>query len=174
TGTVIILSKQLRLEMLPDSLSLINRIRGIANYQFGCAVGQKLFPEKVEISISKRTGRVRHIYYDHVLLATLRPTDSIFSLTIEGAKRLRILIKPPRFRVVILSDVEEYVRTNRDVFARHVLSADEKLLPGEEVLVTNKKDELLAVGKAVLTGMEMLSFKRGVAVKVRRGIGGYP
>jgi predicted RNA-binding protein (TIGR00451 family) len=160
--------------MMPDSHSLINKIRGIANYQFDCAVGQKLFPEKVEISLSKRTGRVRHILYDQVLLATLRPTDSLFSLTIEGAKRLRTLIKPPRFRVVILPDVEEYVRTNRDVFARHVLSADEKLLPGEEALVTNKNDELLAVGKAVLTGREMLSFKRGVAVKVRRGIGGYP
>lgn len=168
------ISKQLGLKMMSSSLHLLNRIHGIANYQFDCDIGQKLFPKNVKISLSKKTGRVRHIHYNHILIATLRPTDSLFSLTIEGAKRLHALINPPRFRVVIPPDIEEYVRTNRDVFARHVLSADEKIIPGEEILVTNEKDELLAVGKAVLPGKEMLSFKRGVAVKVRRGIGDCP
>jgi uncharacterized protein with predicted RNA binding PUA domain len=37
------------------------------------------------------------------------------------------------------------------------------------VVVTNEDDDLLAVGKALLSGMEMLAFKRGIAVKVRRG-----
>ena len=128
----------------------------------------------VKISFSKRTGRVRHIHYHEILIATLRPMDGFFSLTLGGAQRLHSLIKPPRFRVVIQPDVEEFVRMNRDVFARHVCSVDEKIIPGEEVLITNEKDELLAIGKAVLTGMEMLSFKRGVAVKVRRGIGEGP
>jgi predicted RNA-binding protein (TIGR00451 family) len=160
--------------MVMVSFYQLNRIRGIANYQFDCDVGQQLFPKDVKISLSKRTGRVRHIHYNKMLIATLRPKDGLFSLTIEGAKRLHSLLKPSRFRVVIHSDVEEFVRMNRDVFARHVLSVDEKIMPGEEVLVTNKKDELVAIGKAVLTGVEMLSFKRGVAVKVRRGIGECP
>jgi len=38
------------------------------------------------------------------------------------------------------------------------------------VIVTNKKDEVLAVGRALLTGREMVLFKRGVAVKTRRGV----
>jgi 7-cyano-7-deazaguanine tRNA-ribosyltransferase len=39
-----------------------------------------------------------------------------------------------------------------------------------EVVVINNKDDVLAVGKAVLSGGEMLAFNRGIAVKVRRGI----
>jgi archaeosine-15-forming tRNA-guanine transglycosylase len=31
--------------------------------------------------------------------------------------------------------------------------------------------EVLAVGKAVLTSREMMTFKRGIAVRVRRGTG---
>jgi len=39
----------------------------------------------------------------------------------------------------------------------------------EEVIVLNGKQRVIAVGKAVLSGDEMKSFKKGVAVKVRRG-----
>jgi len=51
-----------------------------------------------------------------------------------------------------------------------VIRADGEIRPGEEVIVTNEKDEVLAVGRALLRGKEMLSFKRGVAVKTRRGV----
>ncbi|MCK5403375.1 pseudouridine synthase, partial [Candidatus Bathyarchaeota archaeon] len=47
---------------------------------------------------------------------------------------------------------------------------DGKIRPGEEVVVINNKNIVLAVGKALLSGDEMLAFNRGVAVKVRRGI----
>jgi predicted RNA-binding protein (TIGR00451 family) len=49
--------------------------------------------------------------------------------------------------------------------------ADQEIRVGEEVIVTGEDDSILAVGKALLTGREMLAFKRGIAVKVRRGIG---
>lgn len=151
--------------------SYINRIRGIANYQFEKDVGRDLFPNNVNILLSKKTGRVRHIYLNETLIATLRPTDGFFSLTISGAKRLSSLIAPPRFRVIIQKDIEEFVRNGKTVFARHVVSADMNIRPGEEILVTNLHDEILAVGRAMLTGKEMLSFKRGIAVKVRKGLG---
>lgn len=155
--------------MEKDTLFL-TRIRGIANYQFDGDVGQSFFPDEVTITRSKRTGRVRHVFLDKVLLVTLRPTNGYFSLTIDGARRLCSLIKPPRFRVVVQSDIEEFVKQGRNVFARHVVSADAHIKPGEEVIVTDEYDTILAVGKAVLTGREMPSFKKGVAVKVRRGV----
>lgn len=149
----------------------LRKIRAIANYQFEDNVGAVLFPDEVELTYSKRTGRIRHIYFEGKLLATLRPRDGLFSLTIYGAERLRTVLKPLRYRVVVERGVEEFIRRGRSVFARHVVGVDEEIRPGDEVLITSGDDELLAVGKAVLSGREMLAFKRGVAVKVRRGTG---
>jgi archaeosine-15-forming tRNA-guanine transglycosylase len=56
------------------------------------------------------------------------------------------------------------------VFAKHVLGADPALRPDEETIVTVPSGEVIAVGKALLTGKEMLGFKRGVAVRVRKGV----
>jgi uncharacterized protein with predicted RNA binding PUA domain len=149
----------------------LQKIRAIANYQFEHDVGGILFPDGVELTYSKRTGRLRHIYYKGKLLATLRPRDGLFSLTIYGAEQLRTLLEPLRYRVIVEQGVEDFIREGRSVFACHVVGADEEIRPGNEVLVTSGEDTLLAVGKAVLSGREMLAFKRGVAVKVRRGRG---
>lgn len=152
-------------------LSHLNRIRGVANYQFDADIGREFFPDEVKILLSKKTGRVRYVYLNGLLLATLRPTDGLFSLTVDGARRLSSLIRPPRFRVVVREDVEEFARKGESVFARHVVDADPEIRPEEEVIVANAEDKVLAVGRALLTGREMLSFKRGVAVKIRRGAG---
>lgn len=149
----------------------LNRIRGVANYQFDSNIGRRFFPNEVEISFSKKTGKVRHIYLDGTLLATLRPRDGLFSLTIAGARRLSSWVKPPRFRAVMRNNVKEFAKKGRNIFARHVVAADSDIRPGEEVIITDDKDNVLAIGRALLTGREMLSFKRGVAVKTRRGIG---
>ena len=150
-------------------ISHLNRIRGVANYQFDADIGREFFPDEVKILLSKKTGRVRHVYLDGLLIATLRPTDGLFSLTVDGARRLGSLTKPPRFRVVVRQDVEEFARKGENVFAKHVVDADPEIRPEEEVIVADAEDRVLAVGRALLAGREMLSFKRGVAVKVRRG-----
>jgi len=149
----------------------LERARAIANYQFEGDVGAALFPEDVKISYSKKTGRLRHFYLDGTVIATLRPTDGFLSLTLLGARRLAEALPPPRFRVVVREDVVKFIAEGRDVFARHVVDVDPLIRSGEEVLVTSPAGEVVAVGKALLTGKEMLGFKRGVAVKVRRGVG---
>jgi len=77
--------------------------------------------------------------------------------------------KTKRFRVQIVDDkeVENYIRQGKSVFAKFVKKADERLVPGQQVLVVNKKDQLLASGDLVLTPQEMKEFKRGVAVRIR-------
>jgi len=148
----------------------IEKIRSIANYQFGRGAGRALFPNGVRLEYSRATGRIRRVYLDGKVLATLRARDGLFSLTVDGAKRLKARLKPPKLRVVVERAAEEAVGSGRNVFAKHVVKADEEIRPSDEVTVTNLGDEVLAVGKAVLTGVEMTRFKRGVAVKVRRGI----
>ncbi len=148
----------------------LERIRGVANYQFESEIGQKMFPDFVKIEYSRKTGRIKHIYLNGILLATLRPKNGLFALTINGGKRLMSLVGHSRFRVVVQADVESFVREGGNVFAKHIVKTDGKIRPGEEVVVINNKDDVLAVGKAVLSGGEMLAFNRGIAVKVRRGI----
>jgi predicted RNA-binding protein (TIGR00451 family) len=148
----------------------IQRIRGVANYQFGCEIGHKMFPDDVKIGYSSNTGRVKHIYLNGSLLATLRPTNGVLALTIEGGERLISLVDHSRFSIVVHKDVESFVKEGRNVFAKHIIEADSRIRPGEEVIVLNNKNKIIAVGKAVLSGEEMVAFTRGVAVKVRRGI----
>ncbi|MFQ6076345.1 MAG: PUA domain-containing protein [Candidatus Bathyarchaeia archaeon] len=147
----------------------LQKIRSVANYQFARGVGVALFPDGVEMSYSRRTGRIRHVYLNGVLLATLRPKDGMFSLTIAGARRMASILPPPRMRVVVREDVERFIVEGGNVFAKHVVGADPEIRPQEEVIVTNSKDEVLAVGRALLTGREMPAFKRGVAVRTRKG-----
>jgi len=149
---------------------ILEKIRKIADYQLGKGAGEALFPDHVDVVFSKRTGRIRHIYFKHKLLATLRPTDGMFSLTVEGAKRLLQGVSPPRLWVKVSEEAAQFVAGGRSVFAKHVVASDPEIRPQEEVIVINKRNKVLAVGKAVLTGKEMKAFKRGVAVRVRKGV----
>jgi len=148
---------------------LLEIIRKTADYQFGLGAGEILFPEDVDLVVSKRTGRVRQILLNGVLIATLNPSSGLLNLTIEGAERL---CSNGEFRmrwVKVGDEASHFVEEGRDVFARHVIDADRDIRPFEEVIVLNSHGEIIAVGRALLSGSEMLEFKRGVAVRVRRG-----
>ncbi|KPV63232.1 MAG: tRNA-guanine(15) transglycosylase [Candidatus Bathyarchaeota archaeon BA2] len=155
---------------MSDKPNDLQKIRSVADYQFGKGVGEKLFPGGVKIVHSKRTGRIRHVYLEEKRLATLRPTNGLFSLNIAGAKRIMKHVKPQRLWVRVREEAEPFVARGKSVFAKHVIDADEEIRPQEEVTVTNEKGKVLAVGRAMLSGKEMKAFKRGVAVRVRRGV----
>jgi predicted RNA-binding protein (TIGR00451 family) len=148
----------------------LRKIRCVADYQFGKDVGAKLFPDKVRIVYSKNTGKVRHIYLDETLLATLKPTTGLFALTIAGAKQLVCTVNPTRYWVKVHDDAEPFVIKGRSAFAKHVTDADPEIRPHDEVIVINAKSEVLAVGRALLSGIEMKAFSKGTAVRVRRGV----
>jgi uncharacterized protein with predicted RNA binding PUA domain len=147
----------------------IKRIRRVADYQFGKNVGENLFPENVEIIHSRRTGRIRYIYLDGKRLATMRPTDGLFCLSIAGAGRIVGNIGSAMCLVTVRDDVARFVVEGGDVFASHVVKADGAIHSRDEVIVLDESGEVLAVGQAMLSGEEMKALKRGVAVKVRRG-----
>jgi 7-cyano-7-deazaguanine tRNA-ribosyltransferase len=151
-----------------DELTL-QKIRSVADYQFGKGAGLGLFPDEVEIECSKNTGKIRYVYVDDKLLATLRPTTGMFVLTVNGAKRLVNQVNPLRSWVKLEDFAEPFVAQGRSVFAKHVINVDPEIRPNEEVVVINQKNEVLAVGRAVLSGAEMLAFNKGIAVKVRHG-----
>ncbi len=151
--------------MNPD----LRRIRAIADYQFGSDVGEGLFPEDASFERSRRTGKIRFIWTGETLIAALRPTDGFLTFTIAGAERLVSSVDPLGCTVTIQDEVAEVIIQGRNVMARHVVEARGGIRPGDEVIVLNSKKEVQAVGRALLTGEEMLTFRTGVAVRTRRG-----
>ena len=152
-----------------DLDDVLRRIRSVADYQFGKGVGARFFPENVEIVFSKRTGRIRYVYLGGKRLVTLRPTDGLFSLSILGAKRIVENASLAKCIATVKDDVSEVIADGGDVFAKHIVKADSDIRPKDEVVIVDGTGEVLAVGRAVLSGDEMIVFTRGVAVKVRRG-----
>ena len=147
----------------------LTRIRSTADYQFGKGVGAKLFPENVDIEYSKATGRIRYVYLNGIRLATLRPTDGLLSLSITAAQTIAENRDSAKCFVTVQNDVSKYIADGGDVFAVHVVAVDEEVRTKDEVIILDETNRVLAVGRALLSADEMLAFKIGVAIKVRRG-----
>jgi 7-cyano-7-deazaguanine tRNA-ribosyltransferase len=145
------------------------KINSIADYQFGEGAGNALFPGEVQIVKSRKTGKIRHIYEDETLIATLRATDSVFVLDREGARRLHSLMDYPKNRVVVNADADPFAREGKSIFAKFVIDCDINIRSNEEVLIVNEKDDLIAYGKSILCGHEIMDFNTGQAVKTRKG-----
>jgi uncharacterized protein with predicted RNA binding PUA domain len=150
----------------------LTRIRSVADYQFGKGVGKALFPENVQIEYSHSTGRIRYNSLNGARVATLRPTDGMLSISIEAARTLAKNCPTVPCFVTARQDISKFVADGGDLFAAHVVKADEEIRPKDEVVVVDEAGQVIAVGRAFLSSREMLAFKTGVAVKVRHGRGG--
>ena len=147
----------------------LGKVRSIADYQFGKGVGAKLFPENIEVQLSPRTGRIRYINLNGERLATLRPTDGLLSLSIKAAKFMAENVAFAKCFVTARNDVSKFIADGGDVFAAHVVKVDAEVGAKDEVIVLDEDKHVLAVGRALLSSVEMTAFKTGVAVKVRHG-----
>lgn len=148
----------------------LRKLRAVADYQFDKGVGHALFPGGIQVLRTR--GRVRRVWLGLDILCTIRASDGFIVPNRKGAELIHAALKYPRLRVIITDDAAPFVAQGRTVFAKHVAEADPEIRPAEEVLIVDGRDRLLASGKALLNGEEMLAFKVGKAVKVRRGFGG--
>jgi len=148
----------------------LRKLRAVADYQFDKGVGLELFPDG--ILVLRTRGRVRQVWLGSDILCTIRASDGFIVLNRKGAEIVHCTLKYPRLRVAVTDEAAPFVARGRTVFARHVIEADQEIRPAEEVLIVDRHDRLLASGKALLNGEEMVAFKVGRAVKVRRGFGG--
>lgn len=148
----------------------LRKLRAVADYQFDKGVGRALFPGGIQVLRTR--GRVRQVWLGLDILCTIRASDGFIVPNRKGAKLIHAALKYPCLRVVVAEEVAPFVARGRTVFAKHVVEADPEIRPAEEVIVVDPNDRLLASGRALLNGEEMLAFKVGRAVKVRRGFGG--
>ncbi|MGC9516355.1 MAG: tRNA guanosine(15) transglycosylase TgtA [Methanomicrobiales archaeon] len=145
------------------------KIKMIADYQFGSGCGESLFSGNIRIEKSRKTGKIRHVYDGDDLIATLRASDGVFVLSSRGARRLHECLEYPNNRVVINEDAEPFAVEGKSIFAKFVIDCDKNIRANDEVLIVNSDDKLLAYGKSILNGKEIMDFNVGQAVKTRKG-----
>jgi len=146
---------------------MLKRARLTADLQFGKGAGEAIFPDDTAFGLSS-TGRLRYLYAGKERLSTVRAGDGQLTLSMLGASRLHAAFAAPRLRVVVSDEVAPFIAKGGNVFARHVVFVDPEIRAGEEVLVVDGQDRLLATGRAVLSPEEMLQIKRGHAVQTRK------
>ena len=146
------------------------RVKAVSDYQFGKGAGALLLDGKVELVKSKNTDKIRNVLVDGEHVLSMRAPDGFFSLRPPGARRLMRGLAPPKLRVIVAEDSEPYIREGKNAFCQFVKDCDPDLVPMDEVIVVNQKDEMLAIGRAMMSRDEMLSFKKGLAVRVREGV----
>ena len=131
---------------------------------FGVGVS-KYLPKNIEMTFSRKTGRIRTVSDKNQLLCTLR-IDGGLAITPYFAQ---ILMKSKSFKehcVEVTSDAAPFVEDGRSVFCKHVVRCGKKVhVAGDAPILF--KNKVIAVGKAVLSYEMILDFKKGVAIKVR-------
>ncbi|WP_340819123.1 PUA domain-containing protein [Methanolobus sp. WCC4] len=147
----------------------LKKVRIMADIQFGKGSGEVLFPDDVTFQLS-RTKRVRQVQYKGKHLATVRAKDGMLTLGIGGAVALHDILEKPASRVVICEDAVPFVSKGKTAFAKHVMAVDPNLRAGDEVILVDDSDAVLATGQLLLSPDEAIHMDRGPAVDVRRGI----
>jgi predicted RNA-binding protein (TIGR00451 family) len=150
----------------------LRQVRTAFQYQFGLSSenARKMFPSTCEILRSKKTGKVRFISIGEDLICTLKPTDGLIKLSLQGANSLLKLLPPPKLRIIVRNDVASFIREGKNVFAKHVRDVDVNLRPKSEVIIVDEEDNLLGIGTLLLIKREIKDFKRGVAAHTRHGM----
>lgn len=103
-------------------------------------------------------------------MLTLRPTNGLYTLSLFSAEKIIENTKPPRLRTIIKNEVAEFIKKGRNVFCKHVIGIDNNLRALDEVIVVNEDDELLGIGRLKIPVPYIKTFKKGIAIKIRKGI----
>ena len=125
----------------------------------------KLLPKDIEITFSRKTGRIRTVSQKGKFLCTLR-IDGSLAISIHFAQ---MLLKNKKFKencIEINSDAAPYVEQGRSVFCKHVVSCGKNVQISADTPVLFK-NKVIAVGRALLSSDMISDFDRGVAIKVR-------
>ena len=135
---------------------------------FGKGVSSVL-PNEISFIYSRKTGRIKSFGVNDELVGTLR-SDGGIALTILGAL---IFMNNADFKqncIIPIQDALPFVSEGRSLFCKHVEWFGSNINIGSEVVVIDKNDEVLAVGKSVMSQSQLRGRIGDVAVRVREGI----
>ncbi|MCY3411354.1 MAG: pseudouridine synthase [Candidatus Heimdallarchaeota archaeon] len=122
-----------------------------------------------DLQRSRKTGRIRSILLNNILLFSLRTHDGRYLPTIDGA---RFLLQQgfEHNRVYIKDEAVPFVSQGKSAYCKHVVKVDDHIYPELEVFVCSLEGELCGVGTAVQPGYAMMELDSGIAVKIKHHI----
>mgnify|MGYP003042253200 CR=1 FL=1 len=141
-------------------------------YQIDALFGKgvsSVIPKEISFDYSRKTGRIKSFAINNQLIGTLR-SDGGIALTILGAS---IFINNREFKqncIIPIHDALPFVSEGRSLFCKHVEWFGSNINIGSEVVVIDKNEDVLAVGKSVVSQSQLRGRKGDVAVKIREGI----
>ena len=143
------------------------KLRALLIHQWKKNAGEIAGLENLDVVLSKSTGKIKHVKLDKDILFTIVPTTGLITPTFRGGQELLRVGIDDTYKVIIDSEVSQFVSSGKSALAKFVKHADNELKAGEEVLVLDEGQNLLGTGRSVLSGSEMMAFNRGVAVMIR-------
>lgn len=156
-------------ELISEDPVDIQRAIAVARYQFGIDAADALFRGRIELRKSKKTGKIRNVISDGEHVLSMRAGDGLYSLRIEGAKRIVAAVPAPRLRMKVSEDSVPFVSQGRNAMCQFTLDCDKELVPMDEVIIVDGNDNAVATGKMLLVADEIFNMKKGIAVKIRTG-----
>ncbi len=151
---------------LPDEK---RRLSIMVDYLFGKGVSRALPREGMRLTYSRRSGRVKLVYHEGRLFATVRPNGSM-ALSLYGATLLSKNRQFIRNCITVNDDAVPFVKGGKSVFCKFVTKAGIEVRPRGDVAILNSSGRVIGVGTSILSGSVVQQFKSGVAVKVREGM----
>jgi len=135
-----------------------NMIKAMADYQFGISTGAELIARK-EGERVKITGKFpSYKLLDSGILARIVPAYGLLALTVKGARR--ILDSISSYKV----EIDDFVPKG-SILAPGVVNAGEQIRENDEIVFFGVK--AFGVGRAKMSGWEMVESRKGVAIQVR-------
>jgi len=160
--TLVDLKNVLQLKDTPPR-QLEEIVRATADFQFGSGAGDMLVPENAKLGGKPYRQIVCRIEKEQV--CSFIASSGSISLTLSGAKLLT-----PLNRYWVRLDAPQV--KGGSIFAVGIKKADSKIRPGDEVIILNNEEEVIAVGKSEMSGREMCELTRGRAVSIRHKMKG--
>jgi len=139
-------------------------MRSLLSFQFGkegadalmkdsYAIGKFPYWKLIWENPEKRTEKIQ--------AGMLTPERGMLSLTLEGAE----ILSSTGYNLVEMTDFE----LKGNLFAVGVVKASPEIRIGDEAIIT-LNGRIMAVGVAMMSGIEMTELKRGIAVKIRHKV----
>jgi len=144
------------------------KIHSVAEYQFCKGAGEVLTDGELNY-VKNRKGRIRNVMLDGDHILSRRHYDGFFTLKKAGARLLREHFESPLLRTQVTKDSAEYNSQGHNVFAKFVTDMWSDLREGDETIVVDEDDELVATARTFLTKKEVEVYDTGLAARTREG-----
>jgi len=158
-------------DIYPAFQGTLSNLRAILDQNYGPNVGARLFPDNKVVVVNDipSEDKAMEIILDGRVIGRFfySPAEETwtFKPTLEGARRLSPLSE--KKKVLVDEGASRSIIGGSSLLAPGVLHADSSIVRGDEVIVTDEKGEVVAVGSAKMNGRSMVAESHGHAVKIR-------